>query len=145
MSSSIHHHHHHHHHHHYHHPYCLNYWVLNISFLRSGVDVGTGIVVGTENNEVKTNKPQFKYSLHKTNRELPPATQTDVCLNSPVLSQHRQHHHLHHHHHRYFRYSLVILSSFVPSGVFVGAGMMVDTENNESTLVRKILLTSNVY
>ena len=32
-----------------------SYCLINISFLPSGVVVGAGMVVGTENNEVKTN------------------------------------------------------------------------------------------
>ena len=37
------------------------YRVLNISFLPSGVVVGAGMAVGTDNNELKTNKLQSKY------------------------------------------------------------------------------------
>ena len=33
----------------------VNYWLINISFSPSGVVVGAGMVVGTENNEVETN------------------------------------------------------------------------------------------
>ena len=39
------------------------YCVLNISFLPSGVVVGAGRVVGTDNNELKTKKVQSKYFL----------------------------------------------------------------------------------
>ena len=39
------------------------YCVLNISFLPSGVVVGAGMVVGTDNNELKTKKVQSKYFL----------------------------------------------------------------------------------
>ena len=105
------------------------YCVLNISFLTSGVVVGAGMVVGTDNNELKTEKVQSKYFLAQ---DKPGASflKYFMCIHFILKSSlfcfiSSSSSSLYHHH--YLRYCLINIS-LLPSGVVVGDGIVVGTE-----------------
>ena len=127
------------------------YCVLNISFLPSGVVVGAGMVVGTDNNELKTKKLQSKYFLAQDKPGtsfLKYFTCIHFILKSRlfcyILSSSSSSYH-----HHYLRYCLINIS-LLPSGVVVGDGIVVGTEkwkraicNPNNICKQDIFFTSN--
>ena len=114
------------------------YCVLNVSFLPSGVVVGAGMVVGTDNNELKTKKLYFlaqdnpgvsflKYFMcfHFILKS------SLFCFISSSSSSSSSSLSLYHHH--YLRYCLISIS-LLPWGVVVGDGIVVGTEKWKRTI-----------
>ena len=75
----------------------VSYCQINNPLVPSGFVVRAGMVVGTENNEVKTNKLQSKCSCNKINQELPPK----LTLHMYAFKLKTRFPNLKYHHHRF--------------------------------------------